>query len=683
MKKISILLFSVAALILSSCAGDFLERPSKTTMNDENFWSSEGNIRLFVNGGFTNYFCGYYSGWSYNYAPGVRGDGANSEFSDDVLKSGTQQEPYVAATSFNGYSTSESNTFYSRSQSCAWNFAWVRKWNLLIERLNMMNEKGILTGEAFNHWMGVARFLRSYEYSRLVLSFGDVPYYDAVIDAEYIATQYKQRDSRVMVMTKAKEDFEFAMQNVRTDDGPNFINKGVVGTIGSRWMLMEGTWEKYHKTPGGTPQVFLQSAQNLAKAVMDLGIYKFDTSVKDLFGATSKIGNETIFYRSYSAAISVRHCIATYCMPQYGQGGYANFNHLESWICNDGKVYTISDVPNAKSWKVKDMDLTRDPRFESTFYDEPNSSAGGNLFCWKFIDRQGPEYYYDNAYHGGPAIPSQYGGARNENGAPVIRYAETVLNYIEAKAELAASYGGPAVTQADLDASINAIRQRPLDAHATALGLKKTAPLTLALAEQNAAADPQYNDAVYKVTLAYRNGFTPSPLIWEIRRERRMEFFNEHVRATDIRRWGEMERMNNETNPKTTYGVYVSHEDLGEDNAAYRVGDDHKTNMGDPRYFGHFKKQFTLARGNLDKFKVYTLDGRIVTYTGSSDASGAVTGTNFNELDGFCIPTNFVNRQPIEENDYLLPIPTSVVNQYSQKAEVDSSVQPIQQNPGW
>ena len=446
-------------------------------------------------------------------------------------------------------------------------------------------------------------------------------------------------------------------------------------------MLMEGTWEKYHKTPGGTPEVFLKSAENLAKAVMDLGIYKFDVNVKDLFGATTKIGNEAIFYRSYSAAISVRHCIATYCMPQYGQGGYANFNHLESWICNDGKVYTISDVPNAQSWKVKDMDLTRDPRFESTFYDEPNSSSGGTLFCWKFIDRQGPEYYYDNTYHGGPAIPSQYGGARNENGSPVIRYAETVLNWIEAKAELAASYGGPAVTQADLDASINAIRQRPLDAHATALGLKKTAPLTLALAQQNAAADPQYNDAVYKVTLAYKNGFTPSPLIWEIRRERRMEFFNEHVRATDIRRWGEMERMNNETNPKTTYGVWVSHEDLGEDNVAYRV--DGKTNMGDPKYFGRFNKQFTLAKGNLNAFKVHTLDGRTVTYTGSTDASGAVTGTNFNEIDGFCIPTNFVNRQPIEENDYLLPIPTSVINQYSQKAEVDPNVQPIQQNPGW
>lgn len=43
----------------------------------------------------------------------------------------------------------------------------------------------------------------------------------------------------------------------------------------------------------------------------------------------------------------------------------------------------------------------------------------------------------------------------------------------------------------------------------------------------------------------------------------------------------------------------------------------------------------------------------------AQNATVAGTGTNFNEIDGFCIPTNFVNRQPIEENDYLLPIPTS------------------------
>jgi hypothetical protein len=39
--------------------------------------------------------------------------------------------------------------------------------------------------------------------------------------------------------------------------------------------------------------------------------------------------------------------------------------------------------------------------------------------------------------------------------------------------------GGPTVTQADLDKSVNAIRNRPLDAAAIAKGVVKTAPLLL------------------------------------------------------------------------------------------------------------------------------------------------------------------------------------------------------------
>ena len=40
-----------------------------------------------------------------------------------------------------------------------------------------------------------------------------------------------------------------------------------------------------------------------------------------------------------------------------------------------------------------------------------------------------------------------------------MRYAEVLLNWIEAKAELA-TLGEAAVTQADIDRSINAIRKR-------------------------------------------------------------------------------------------------------------------------------------------------------------------------------------------------------------------------------
>lgn len=676
MKKIFSIVLALAAVTLAGCSEDFLERPSKTTMNDENFWSSEGNIRLFVNGAYTNYFPGYYSGWSYNYAPGVRGDGAAGEWSDDICTSGTQAQPLYAATDIATVYNSETNTFYAKTQSSGWNYAWVRKWNLLLDRLNTMKDNGKLSAEAYNHWSGVTRFLRAFEYSRLVMTFGDVPYYDTVIDAEDFDSQYAPRTSRVEVMKHAMEDFLYAIDNVRLDDGANFINKGVVGTFGSRFMLFEGSWELYHKTAGGDAKAFLQAAESLAAKVMDSGKYQFNCSFKDLFGSTAQKGNETILYREYSAAVSVRHCITTYSMPQYGQGGYANFNHFESWICNDGKVYTESEVANADSWKVQDMRLTRDPRFESTFYDEPNSINGGGLFAWKWIDRVGPETYYEKTYGSGAPIPTEYGSAYNITGAPVVRYAETVLNWIEAKAELADKFGGAAVTQADLDKSINAIRQRPLDATATKLGLKQTAPLTLALAEANAAADPQYNDDVFKTTLAAKNGFKTSALLWEIRRERRMEFFNEHMRSADIRRWGELERLNNDTNPKTTYGVYLDATELGEDLLAYRV--DGKVNMGDTRYFGAYKKQYTITGKLAGQFKTMGLDGQVHTYTATTDAeSGAVVSSNLSEMSGFRIPENFVPRNKVGERDYLYPVPSSLINQYSQKNKS------ITQNPGW
>lgn len=673
MKKIfNIALAIAAALTLVSCS-EFLERPSKTTMDNENYWSSEANLRLFVNGGFTNYFVGHYSGWSAGYDSAVRGDGSSyTEWSDDIMYSSSQIENYTAATSFDGCSNSESINFYIRSQSGAWNFAWVRKWNIMIQRVETMKENGILTDEAYKHWMGVARFFRAYEYSRLVQSFGDMPYYSEPLEPTDFETQFKPRDSRVLVMTKCMEDFKYAMENVRADDGENAVNKGVVGTIGSRFMLFEGTWEKYHKTPSGTPNAFLQAAVDLAGGVMALGKYNCDASFKDLFGSESKKGTEAIIYRSYSAAQSVRHCTSTYCMPQYGQGGYATFNHLEAWVCTDGKVRATSTVANKDSWKVQDMRITRDPRFEATFYDEPNSSGGGTLFTWKFIDREGPKAYYANQNEGA-AIPSKYGSAYNEIGYPVVRYAETLLNWIEAKAELGD------VSQADLDKSINVIRKRPLDATETELGCHQTEPLTLALAEENAANDPQYNDDVYKTTLAFKNGFAaPKPILWEIRRERRMEFFQEYKRATDIRRWGELERLNNATNPKTTYGVWIEASELGENKAEY--GGD-KSN---PKYFGAYNKQFTLTSKTVMHT---TKDGVNFTDYAAVDADGYVASSNIDEMSGFARPASFRPRErTITERDYLLPVPLSVVNDYHEKVENDDEgigYQEIAQNPGW
>ena len=61
-----------------------------------------------------------------------------------------------------------------------WNFAWVRKANIMLARIDS-EMTNILTEEQYNHWTGIGRFFRALEYARLVNVFGDVPYYDTEV----------------------------------------------------------------------------------------------------------------------------------------------------------------------------------------------------------------------------------------------------------------------------------------------------------------------------------------------------------------------------------------------------------------------------------------------------------------------------------------------------------------------
>lgn len=668
MKKITYIVFSLALLALTSCS-QFLDRPSLTTLDDENYWSSEQNIRLFVDGAYGSYFTGYSDNWGQVYAPGVYSSG---EYSDDRTSSGTQSNIQIAVPADNWYRAELGYRGYwlARRGSGPWNFAYIRKWNLLIDRLNTMKDNKILSDEAYNHWTGVARFMRGWEYSRFVQSFGDVPYYDHQVATDDYDDMYKDRDPRTTVMDGVKADFDFAMANVRVDDGTDYINRYVVGVIASRCMLFEGTWYIYHKNDeamktctdiDGHAKTFLTAAQDYAAAVIASGKYSFDTDFRTLFGSLyttlTGVSKEVILYRTYNKSVytSSQHCIASYSNGAEGQVCSGNLSTLKAWACNDGQPYATSTVAGKDSWRLQDMVKTRDPRFEATFWDEPKASATG-LYCEKFIDREGPKYSYN-----GVTRPTCYGSCTNENGFPCVRYAEAVLNWIEAKAELADKFGGAAVTQADLDASINAIRNRPLDQVAIDKGVVKTAPLQIAALPN----DPERTSAVEAATHA---GIVSSPLIWEIRRERRMEFFMEQHRVLDIRRWGKLELMQGSINPDILVGGWVEL-DLA------RKTDDQATNL---------KKTLNdqgydlLTTANVNKVSVrhatVNADGTI-----SLGDRIYFNGTNYAEMRGFLVPVNIQDREAINTNvrNYLEPVCTDVITQYTDKGYT------ITQNPGW
>src|SRR5690606_34644823 len=113
-------------------------------------------------------------------------------------------------------------------------------------------------------------------------------------------------------------------------------------------------------------------------------------------------------------------------------------------------------------------------------------------------------------------IPEQNEANQTTFDMYVFRYAEVLLIYAEAKAELGT------ITQGDLDKTINVLRAR-LDSPELPGG--KMGRLTM-----NPPADPNETTISGKP----RYGYDVSPLIYEIRRERRIELAFEGFRWDDI-----------------------------------------------------------------------------------------------------------------------------------------------------
>ena len=604
-------LYAVAAAILVLCScSDFLDRPALTTVVDNNFWRGEGDVRLYVNGFYPIYFEGYGVDWTQEFAP-VRG---GTGFCDDFCSEGTQSRFENKVPTSRG-SSSESRSCFSQYYGPSWGFGRIHKVNILIDRLNEYKDN--FTEEQFKHWMSVAYFFKLYEYADLVGVFGDVPYFETTVRDDDFDTQYKDRDSRQLVMDKVYEMSEYVLENMRADDGADNLNLYVAAGFISRFMLYEGTWQKYHdgeegcdgksNCDGEHAKKYLELAVRAAELVMKSGKYSFGSSYKDLFASENLASNpEVLLYRHYDAGLQVYHCIGSYTAGAESQTG-CNLEYIKSFLCLDGKPWSISTVEGAKDFSVANLVLTRDPRFFDSFYKAIDIHSSTMLYCYKFAAYEAIDSYITKGVQ-----LDAWKGKYNTNDAPLMRHGEIVLNWIEAKAELAESYGGAAVSQADIDASINAIRNRPLSAAAAAAGVKKTASLVLS----DIPNDP-------------KRDYDVSPLLWEIRRERRMELLHEGSRIKDLLRWYKLDYMDYDTDPDKYLGPWVN--------------------------FPVENPQFMKDRINV--LQVQHEDGSVFKYNGS----------NADDMVGYYCVRNASNRETFFDRSYMAPVGQQQIDDYKMR----------------
>lgn len=557
--KFKILALLLIALIYSGCKKDYLTRMPLDAMTDYDYWTTEGNVRTFAWGFYPAYFVGYGSG--YTWGSYFSGETLN----DDFAPSGPNQFTKLVPATGGG-----------------WSFTYVRKANLFLDRVS----KSPLSTEAKNHWMGIARFFRAMEYSDLVRSFGDMPWYGHVLDVSETAELFKPRAPRTEVMDSVLADFQYAATNVRASDGTKglTINKYVVLSFMSRRLLFEGTWQKYQNNNQIKATEYLTAAKWAANEVMTKGGYALGSSYRGVFSSLDLAGNpETILYRSYVTAL-LTHCLNSYVNKEPQTG--ASKDAIDSYLASDGLPISISPLYKGDK-TIQNVMTNRDPRLLESFVPTQLRLNGVSLSystsgyaCQKFLNESIKDLINGS-------------GSLNDTDAPVIRYGEVLINYAEACAELGT------MTQTDLDASINKLRKRA--------GINM--PNLQVVGGLPAINGVTYNDPK-------RDLIVPS-LIWEIRRERRVELMMEGFRYNDLRRWKKLEYTNT-TNSDINRGAWIVRADWPTLTSAVTIENNAAAGYIVPAWKPETQRTFTdprvyLSPLPLDQIQLYKDNGITLT----------------------------------------------------------------------
>jgi starch-binding outer membrane protein, SusD/RagB family len=509
------LIMVVAALLSFSCNDSFLEKGPLDKISDGSFWNTENDLivynnslyNLVLNDDVIPIFMGHDDGFdSQKYGIWYL-DG----FSDNTAP--------LAARSFNFQQIRAGKQIIPNNGGAQW-FGW-KGWNF-VRAINVgMDNYGraSVPDVVRNKYIGEARFMRGWFYADKISKFGTAQWVESEVSVDDEDILNGTRDSRDLVMGKVLEDLNFATANLPANWGdgnaPGRINRWGALLIKSRVALFEGTWRKYHGLAGA--DTWLQAAADAAKELMDDGPYSlFDngdhasSSYNALHRMENIAGNpEVIYWRRYERGIFTNHAMNYW----RSYNGGATKSMVEDYLDIDGLPITLSDKYLGDA-SYKDIFVDRDPRLRQSIMhpdDQQIYGYGNHPFATYSYPRiQGMPggqnsttgYHIIKVFQNTPA----YAGY-NSSITPAItmRFAEALLNYAEATAEL----GGGVISQADLDVSINKLRDRVGMPHLVA----------------NPPMDPRYaSDGI-------------SAVLVEIRRERRVELFIEGFRYDDLRRW--------------------------------------------------------------------------------------------------------------------------------------------------
>ena len=500
----------VAASILpfSSCS-DFLDREPITKPEAGNFLTGAIQVENYINGLYMTL-----PSFS-KFGLGVRSEEKNS---DNIIAEKYDARLHGQNNQFSG--ASDWQTGYQNLRKVNYFFH-----NYKVPEAQENEDVLSLKGEAY--------FLRAYWHFDLLKKFGSIPVMDAFWDENatiaglQIPAKTRNEVARFILsdLVEAKN-----LLHSRGKYSGIRINKEAAMVLAMNVALYEGTWEKYHSSDDfasytNESNYFLGEVINWGNELFGCGIdlYKTGQNPGDAFAALfnskdlSGMG-EVLLWRKYSSDEGVFHDVngnlKAGVVDSEGAAGITQ-SLVDNYLNADG---TFIDPTNEKFKDFKETFEGRDPRLIQTVMNEGAKFASAitatPMHLEEYTDEKKntispPKLAGDGntrsltGYHIRLGIDTTFVSGNGETALPIIRYAEGLLAYAEAAAELEMWSDDIA------NKTLKALRERA--------GVKYLAP----------AKDANFTDF----------GYTLTPVLQEIRRERRSELALQGFRLDDLMRW--------------------------------------------------------------------------------------------------------------------------------------------------
>ncbi|MFY0713245.1 RagB/SusD family nutrient uptake outer membrane protein [Seonamhaeicola sp. NFXS20] len=498
MKNILKLITLCLMIPLSSCE-DFLDKTPLDEVSEADYYSTPEELRIAANGFYRDL-----PSW----ANAGTGSSALPDNGTDLVMNQTPSDRLLGIY-----------TVPTASTASIWSWDEVREANWFLDHTDQAS--GDQTD--IDHYTGEGYFFRAYYYFNLLIDYGDLPifpeYFDNT-DEEYV---YASRDPRNEVADFILSDLDTAISLLKSfpdlDTYPR-VSKEAAQMLKARVALFEGTWEKYHSgtdfgVDGSDGSSYLQIAADAAEDIIDSGIFSLHNDYGSLFNTSGLTGNsEMILWRDYDyAGLSVGNDLQ---ISWPNNCSYTRFA-IRSYLCADGLPLSETNL------EVNDNDLStieenRDPRLAATLMVPGDITRldNGTYTYWTVPYLENANGGYESQkYRDYNTYSDEDNNYTRSTSKVIMRYAEALLIFAEAKAELGT------ISQADLDKSVNLLRDR------VGMPYMSLTPVT----------DSEWPDY----------GYTLSPILQEIRRERTVELMAEGFRLNDLLRWRAHELFNGDT----------------------------------------------------------------------------------------------------------------------------------------